>query len=217
MAAWLKKNWKLALGVTLGGLFIASVFASKHFHDKAVAADAMVQALKDQVAEFGKQVAVEREKVKEAEAAVQVHKAQEEAQVQANKALAATVAELRKRLVSPPTSPEGGGPVGDEERDGWKAAVKTRDDLIAGLDQRVAGLESHVAVLKDTVADLETGLAHANTALDLSDKEKAALTRALREKEIAYDAMRHANTFERIKWFGYGFLGGILGGARVRF
>ena len=217
MAAWLKKNWKLALGVTLGGLFIVSLFALKHFSDKAAEANAVVQALKEQTAEFGKQVDAEREKVKEAEAAVQVHKVQEEAQVQANKALAATVAELRKRLANPPASPEGGGPVGDEEREGWKAAVKTRDDLIAGLDQRVAGLESHVSILKDTVADLETGLTHANAALDLSDKEKTALARALREKEIAYDAMQHANAFEKIKWFGLGFLGGILGGARVRF
>ena len=217
MAKWLKKNWKLALGILLVGFFLVSIFAAKHYSDKADAANAMVTALKEQAAEFGKQVAAEREKSRLAESQAQAHKEEARVQAETNRELAMTVTALRKRLAAPPTSPEGGGPVGDEEREGWKAAVKTRDDLIAGLDQRVAGLESHVSLLTKTVDDLETGLAHANTALDLSDKEKQALAKALRAKEIAYDAVKQASTFEKIKWFGYGFLSGMLGGARVRF
>lgn len=215
---WLKQNW---MWVLLGALILAVVgltFYTKVQTDRRDKTEAAAAVLEAQLKELSAAALKEAQR-----AQVQETRATEEAGKYAASekkrvALAGRVAQLETLVSAPPADPGDGSPVGDHERDDWRRAVQTRDDLIVALkDERTQANES-LATAQRLQDSLRLAVEHYKSAY-LTETEATKREReANAQLRLALEAQKGLTRAAYWKGFFHGsMVGGGLGAGGTAF
>ena len=211
---WLRTNWKIAVPLFLALLFLAGLawatFALSHAEAKVKEAEqkaAVHEALSDTLLQTARENA-RHGQIEEAKAAEQ--KLQLAASEKKRLALAKRVADLEAGITPIPADPVPGSPVDPGERDAWRRAVQSRDDLIAGMKAERAEVGVILVKKDELLASMEQAMQHYKTAYLTVEQRRDEMVKANAQLRLALEAQKGAT--RAAYWKGF-FHGAMAGGA----